>query len=516
MRPSSIRFGLLLVSLCLVNVAVSDEPIFTLQSAGTTRLLEVVQKLGLPDPIASAGLDSKATLDRLSDSVALNAPSGGFIFLTAERPHLVVCLPLKEIGGFMKALDAFATTAPTASPNGIFEIGKKENKFFAKQAGAFLLFSDSSKFLTDAADAIVTKPWTAVNDDIRLKADFRRMLPNTKTLLLSELMSMTTTKPTAGLYFNADSVTEHLRYGLQQFFGQSLFECRSFELALNASDAGEIRIQLHTEEDSTSLRIPSAFQFGQAANAAFAIDFTSKLSESNTQETLKWAANWEKEMLGAIDNDSIQNKSDVDSTKRIVKFLSGVIEQSVANRKLDCFATIGSVKEQGYLAGAIAVTDSAKLAQQLADALEAAKLIGLSFTDLRGKLGSTDSQADFLIDLPSNLQILGVNGGDNAKLHVRIANQTLWIGIGNEGEQLRQLITSNPGNGLTPITLHCDLDVEGIATTAENSNLLPFDFRKMKLNVQVTESGRLYEIVFSNLAKQSPTLPSVSSQAASN
>lgn len=507
----STRLSLFLVTIALASPVFSEQPIFTLQSASTTRLLNVVQKLGLPDPLASAGLDTKSTLDRLSDSVALNAPMGGLIFLTQERPHLVICLPLTNVGRFMNALDAFASTPPVPAPNGVYTIGK-EDKFFAKQAGTFLLLSDSPKYLPDAADTMISNPWSSVTDDVVLKADFTRMPAMGKSLLLAELMSMTTTKPTAGLYLNVDSVTEHLRYGLQQYFGQSLFECRSFDIALNTSANGEIRVQLQTQEDTSSLRTPSTFQYSQPNKASFALDFTSKLSEANMQETLKWVANWEKDLLGSIDNDSIQDKSDLDSTKRIVKFFSGLIQQSVANRKVDCFATIGSANDQAYLAGSIALADSAKLAQQLTEALEAARQIGLSFTDLGAKNVAGEALADFLIDLPKNMSILGVKN-ENSKLHVRIANQGLWVGIGNESEQLRERVIATPDKGLAPITIDCDLDVEGIAA-GENSNLLPFNFRKMKLNVQVNDSGRLYEIVFSNLGQPNPSTPSVSTQAA--
>ena len=504
----------LLVSCLLAQASKADEPIFTVQSSSTPRLLEAVQKLGLPDPIASAGLDSKATLDRMSDSISLKAPSGGFIFLTPERPQLVVCLPLANINTFMNALDAFASTAPVPAPNGVYAIGK-EGTFFAKQAGAFLLLSDSPKFLGDAANVMIAKPWTNVKDDILLKADFQRMFPAGKSMLLAELMSMTTAKPTAGLYLNADSVREHLRYGLQQFFAQSLFECRSFELALNASANDEIHIQLNTQEDTTALRIPSTFQHSQASNASLAIDFASKISDANTQAALAWVANWEKELLGAVDNDAIQNKSDLNSTKRIVKFFSALAEQSIANRKVDCFAAIGANDDKGYLAGAVALTDSGKVAQQLTDALEAAKQLGLSFTDLRAAGNSADSQADYVIDLPKGMQVLGVNSGESGKLRVRIANQGLWIGIGNVSEQLRQAVVTAPDKGLSPVAIHCDLDAPG-SEASENSNILPFNFRKMKLNVQVTDSGRLYTIVFANLGKAPQTAPSVSSQAAAN
>jgi hypothetical protein len=319
------------------------------------------------------------------------------------------------------------------------------------------------------------------------------------------------------LYLNVDSVREHVCYGLQQYFAQSLLECRSFELALNTSVDGAIRVQLETQEDTTALRIPSAFKQSQAANAAITLDFTSRLSESNTQETLKWVANWEKDLLSAIDNDSIQNRSGLDSTKRIVKFFSELVKQSVANRKVDCFATMGTMDEQSYLAGAIALTDSAKLARQLTEALEAAKQIGFTFTDLRAKSSTPDSQADFLIDLPKSLAIAGSKGDDNVKLHVRIANQGLWIGIGNESEQLRQQVTSTstPDNGLSPVTLNCDLDSND-AAVSEDANVLPFNFRKMKLKVQVTDSGRSYDIVFGNLGQSNSSQPSASAQAASN
>ncbi|MDX1928017.1 MAG: hypothetical protein SFV81_15940 [Pirellulaceae bacterium] len=503
-----------LVSICLVNAARAEEPVFTVQSSSTVRLLEVVQKLGLPDPIASAGLDGKATLDRMSDSISLNSPSGGFIFVTPERPQLVICLPLANINTFMNALDAFTSSAPVPAPNGVYAM-RKDDKFYAKQAGAFLLLSDSPKFLGDAANALNASPWTNVKDDIRLKADFQRMFPTAKSLLLAELLSMTTTKPTAGLYLNEDSIQEHLKYGLQQFLAQSLFESRSFEFALNASANDEIRVQLTTQEDTTALRVPSMFKPSQAPNGSFMIDFASKISDANTQETLRWIANWETELLGAVDNDSIQNKSDVDSTKRIVKFFSGLAEQAVVNHKLDCFAAIGSNEQKGYLAGAVALTDSAKLAQQLADALEAAKQIGLNFTDLRAAGSSTDVLADYLIDLPKDMQVLGVSGGENGKLHVRVANQGLWVGIGNESEQLRQQVIATPDTGLSPVAIHCDLDAEG-NQASENSTLLPFNFRKMKLNVQVTDAGRVYDIVLGNLSKTPLATPNVSAQAASN
>lgn len=390
MRQSVNQVFCLLVSFALFNVAAADEPIFTVQSSSTVRLLEVVQKLGLPDPITSTGLDSKATLDRLSDSISLNAPSGGFVFLTSERPQLVICLPLTNINTFMNALDAFASTAPVLASNGVYAIGK-EDKFFAKQAGSFLLISDSPKFLGDAANTMLVRPWTNVKDDIKLIADFQRMLPAGKTQLVAELLSMTTTKPTAGLYLNGDSLKEHLRYGLQLFFAQSLFECRSFELALNAAENDEIRIQLNTQEDTTALRIPSAFQHSQANNASLAIDFTSRLSEANTQETLKWISSWEKELLSSIGDDSIQNRSDLDSTKRIVQFLSELVKQSVSNRKVDCYGSFGTDNDQSYLAGAVALVDSAKVAQQLTDALAAAKQLGLTYADLRANGNSTDS-----------------------------------------------------------------------------------------------------------------------------
>ena len=491
----------------------AEEPIFTIQSSSTLRLLNVLQEIGLPDPIASSGVDSTTLLERMSSTLSLKAPSGGFVYVAPERPYFVGCLPLTTTSGFMNALKAFSKTAPVQEPNGVFSIGT-EDKLYFKQAGDFLLFCDSPKYLSDAATTLSLKPWTVVTDDLKLTGELNRLMPPAKALLLEELLSMTTTEPAAGLYFNPESISEHLRYGLQKYMADSLFESRSFELALNIPASGEIQARLSTVEDANALRVPSAFTNQATPNTAFAIDFSSKLSEANAQATLTWISAWEKDLLATIDSDAIEDKSDVDSTKRIVKLLTEVVNQAVVNRKVDGFASIGNSDSQGYLAGGVALKDSVKVAATLSEAMTAARKIGLTFTDLKAQGDSAqDANAAYLIDLPKGFSILGVPANENAKLHVRIANQSLWVGLGNESERLRNAVAVVPDAGQAPMSLHCDFSssnsAEEVATT------LPLNFRKLKLNVQLTETGRVYDIVLSSPGEK-PTTPPMSAQAATN
>ena len=273
-----------------------------------------------------------------------------------------------------------------------------------------LLLSDSPKFLNDAASKLSLNPWTTITDDIKLTADFQRLLAPAKAMLMDELLSLTTVEPSAGLYFNAESMREYLKYGVQKYLISSLFDCRSFELALNIPANGEVHVKLSTQEDTTALRTPSMFTHQLGSNTSFAVDFTSKLSEASTQAALKWAADWENEILAAIDNDSIQDKSDLSSAKKVVKLFSQLIGESVANRKIDSYVSLGTNQANEYLAGAIALNDSAKVASLLSDALIAARPIGLTFTDLKSNGQSSDALADYLIDLPSGLLPLSGNG----------------------------------------------------------------------------------------------------------
>ncbi len=504
---------------CLVTFAVSsteriraEEPIFVVQSSGSVRLLQVLQEIGLPDPITSAGLDTQTTLARMSQAISLNATSGGVIYVTPERPHLIVCLPLSNAGGFMSALEAFSKNSPTLEASGVYSMGQ-EDKFYAKQAGTMLLLSDSPKFLNDAASTLSLKPWASITDDIKLTADFQRLLAPAKAMLMEELLSLTTVEPTSGLYFNAESMREYLKFGLQKYLFSSLFDCRSFELALNIPATGEVHVKLSTQEDTTTLRTPSMFTNHIGSNASFALDFTSKLSEANTQTALKWAADWEKEILAAIDNDSIQDKSDLNSAKRVVKFFTALVSESLVNRKIDSYISLSTNQANEYLAGAVALNDSAKIASLLTDALNAARPLGLAFTDLKANGQSSDAQADYLIDLPSGLLTLSANSEKNPRLHIRIANQVLWLGVGNEGERLRQVVGNKIDGGLSPMSLYCDIQSTDAAYDVEN--LLPLNFRKLKLNVQVSEVGRVYEVVLSNPGAK-PATPSVSAQAAAN
>ncbi len=490
----------------------AEEPIFVVQSSGSARLLQVLQEIGLPDPITSAGLDTQATLAKMSQAISLNATSGGLIYVTPERPHLIVCLPLSSAGGFMSALEAFSKNAPTLEASGVYSMGP-EDKFYAKQAGTMLLLSDSPKFLNDAANTLSLRPWASITDDIKLTANFQRLLAPAKAMLMEELLSLTTVEPTSGLYFNAESMREYLKFGLQKYLFSSLFDCRSFELTLNIPATGEVHVKLSTQEDTTAHRTPSMFTNHIGSDASFALDFTAKLSEANTQAALNWAADWEKDILAAIDNDSIQDKSDLNPAKRVVRFFTELVSESVVNRKIDSYVSLSTNQANEYLAAAVVLNDSAKIASLLTDALSAARPIGLTFTDLKAAGQSSDAQADYLIDLPSGLLTLSAGSEKNLQLHVRITNQAIWLGVGNEGERLRQLTGNKPDGGTSPMSLYCD--IKSTDASNEIENLLPLNFRKLKLNVQVSDVGRVYDAVLSNPGVK-PATPSVSAQAAAN
>lgn len=493
------------------DFARAEEPIFVVQSSSSVRLLQVLQEIGLPDPIAAAGLDTKATLERMSKSVAINATAGGLIYVTPERPHLIVCLPLSNAGSFMTALEAFSKDSPALEFNGVYAVGK-EDKFFAQQAGQMLLMCDSPEFLNDAATMLTAKPWPKISDDIKLSGNFQRLLAPAKAMLLEEVLSMTTVEPASTLYLSTESIREYLKYGLQKYLADSLFDCRAFELALNLPANGEIQLKLSTQEDTTPLRASSMFTHQVGANSMFALDFASQLTEANTQAALSWVTAWEKDLLGAIDNDSIQDKSDLDSAKRVVKFFAELVNQTVNGRKIDSFVSVGSNESDAYIAGGVALSDSAKVAGLLADALNAARPIGISYTDLKTNGQPSDAQADYLIDVPASLLTSSKNSDATTKLHVRIANQVLWIGVGNEGERLRTSVIKTADNGQSPMSLHCDFDS---ASSVDTMNVLPLNFRKLKLNVQVTDTGREYDVVLSDPGERAAT-PSVAAQAATN
>ena len=493
-----------------LNVARAEDPIFVVQSSSSVRLLQVLQEVGLPDPIAAAGLDTKSTLDRMSQAVSIDSTAGGLIYVTPERPHLIVCLPLNNAGSFMTALAALSKDSPALEFNGVYAVGK-EDKFYAKQAGQMMLMCDSPEFLTDATDLMISKPWQKITDDIKLTGDFQRLPGPAKALLLKELLSMTTSTPPNALYFNAESIREYLKYGLQKYIADSIFDCRSFELALNIPASGEVSVKLSTQEDTTILRTPSMFTHELSANSIFALDFASRLSEDNVKGALNWVTAWEKEILAAIDNDSIQDKSDLDSAKRVLKFFVEVMNQAVSGRKIDSFVSLGSNESDMYVAGGIALSESGKIAAQLADALNAARPIGLTYTDLKANGKSPETQADYLIELPAGLSLSGKNSNATSKLHVQVANQVLWIGVGNESERLRNVVARGADNGQSPVNLYCDL--KSNENSIDTVNLLPLNFRKLKLNVQVTDSGRVYDVVLSNPGEK-PNAPSVAAQAA--
>ena len=490
-------FTLVLLLVTMASQGFSDEPLLALQSASSHRLLATIEGLGLPDPIAAAGIDSASTLELLQNAIDLDSPSGCLVFLSEDRPHLIIALPLIKIQGFLEALPSFGGSNFTRESDGVYRLGEK-GSFYASQSGPFLLIGDSRRFLQDASLFVVGQAWDDVRDDILLKANLNRLPAIQKGMLLKETLSLLNSKPAAELLLNFDSLKEHFFAGLQRFLIQSIFESSSFELALNRETNGAMTVRIATVERTSDTQVSSAFLSVEGTKPFLALDFANRLSTKTTMEAIGWARQMEKRISDAIDKISVVDRSDSRTTKLALRFLSNLIQQSVQNERIDGLLTIGNSQDDFYGLGAVAVANGPELAKQLQELLLSLQSYGLAFQDLRTATVRDPSSVDAAINLPADLlSSIGLHSTATPRMHVKLTGGKLFVAIGSEAEHLMGLsqMTSHDAE-LRPISLVGDMSAgKGLIKSMSN---LPIPFSQMRLKVSITDQGRLYECVLNN------------------
>lgn len=477
--------------------AFANEPLIQIKAKNSRRLVTIAESLGLPDPFAAAGMGSADNIDTFKDVLHLEAPVGGIVFITDKLPRLVIALPVERIEDIVAIVPGLKPDDLKKDKDGIAQFGEQSKVLAIKTAG-YVLIGDDRICLRDAAAFLTANPLTSVRDDVSVNVSLNKLHAVQRALLLKETLSMLNAKPTTEIAFDSESLKEYLRFGLQRYLVQSIFESQSFEIAANERATGELTIQLRTIEDASNFQLPSQFAYVGSTTPTVSLDFASRLSPETVNQVIAWAKNTEKDLLNAIGGDAVTNKGDLAATASIVHCITEMVTQSVSQHSADNFFTLGNIEGKSYLFAGFIVQDGSYLTAQLEKGLSGCKELGVVFQDLRtADEQAQKNQVNVVFDLPSDTKLLGMTLEPNSKLHLQLINNRLSLAIGEEAERIHVASQSNHSvKNIAPVTFYCDLSAGNeLASGVGKLSLLPQGFRKLKWTIQVSELGRDYDFV---------------------
>ncbi len=497
----TLRIGLFLLWACGTSIAAGGDPGFLIQSAGLQRLVEVTQTLGLPDPIATLGLDTNSTLDRFDDYLKLDRTCGAVIYLRRGQPHMVVCLPMADATKSEETIKSVLGPQAQRLDAGVFS-SSDDVRMFAITTTGHLLLSDNRAMLMEASSFVQSSKWTATVDDIHVVANIKSLDANDRIALLNELTTLTTSTPTGDLTLNEKSIQDWLRFGMHHYLLQSLIDCWTVDASINMTADKTVSLSIQTTENVVPLQSRSTYFCSDLRSPTIVLDFTTALSDATRQSVLDGIRRWESSVMDAIQGDDVSVTDDLDVAKLAVKLLTQTARQCCAQRPIDAFLVVGQTDSGDYLAGALGVNEAANLASMLNRLVSAGKRLGWPCKDVRSPTAANnDHQAEIVLALPGVSGISELRLQEGSLLRIKIADGTVSISIGDEGERIRQLAcegdTKNP---LPTNTLLLDLGPEH---SGELANVLPLKMRKLRLDSTLTDTGRKLLITLGRQGTQS-------------
>ncbi len=470
------------------SVVEGGEPGFLVQSAGLQRLVEVTQALGLPDPIATLGLDTNSTLDRFDDYVKLDRTCGTVIYLRRGQPCMIVCLPMADATKSEETIKSVLGPQAQRLDAGVFS-SSNETKMFATTSAGHLLLADNRAMLMEATSFVQSSKWTATANDIHVRANLKSLDANDRVALLNELTTLTTSTPAGDLTLNGKSIQDWLRFGMHHYLLQSLIDCWTVDAAINLTTDKSLNLSIQTTENVAALQTRSAYFCNDLHSPKFVLDFTTALSDVTRQSVLDGIRRWESSVMDAIQGDEVSVTDDLEIAKLAVKLLTQTARQCCAKRPVDAFLVIGQTDSGDYVAGALGVNEAPNLANMLNRLVSAGNALGWPWKDVRSaSAASNDQQADIVIALPGVSGISDLQLQDGSLLRIKIADGTVSMSIGEEGERIRKLACEN-GSKNPPATNTLLLDL-GPEHTGELTNVLPLKMRTLRLDSTLTDSGR--------------------------
>lgn len=507
---SNLRFLFLCASTLIVSFSNSGpskgseyagEPLVSIQSPGLLRFLEVSDSIGIPDPVASSGMATSATLELMKTSIELNRTCGAHIYLTDERPVIAICLPLRNLNSFLESISSFGGAKFTKESDDIYRIiDAKENEskaMYMKVVGDQIVLCDSRMHTAMASRVVAEQELSSSKSDVSIQIQLGKLLQEQRNFLKKEFVSLTLTKPTTNLQLSPSSLREYFTTSMQRYMIDSLFDAKEMDIQLVRLSDGGIDIKIDTTEIKGVDPFKSAFQWTEVNGESFAIDFASIVSKETRDSVHQWLKATEGDWTATVTDPKIENRSEAPVLVETIHWIADVARTSVDQGKFDGFAAIGSLRTDSYLAGGILVQDSESLAKRWNNLSNRLRSVGLSFQDLRK--GSNDSIVDMIIDFPLPLESLGIDAEDS-KLHLKMRDNKLGLSIGSSGvEKLNRAMDGSTSTSIEVdrlVSLSIDWNaVEGISGSGSTSPI-PFGAKGMQMTIDRSEKGRTYRAHF--------------------